>query len=171
MNESQLPKRFDPIHLGKVGFCGKGSLSVETMERLVERLCQRDGTLAVTLVLGRDESGVTVAKGDISGEFQLICQRCLETMSLPIALQYQCAFVQDERALERLPATYEPVIVTEYVETSTMIEDEVLLALPIVALHDTPACSARSQAVSSEDEKVSPFAVLSELLKAKQVEK
>jgi len=51
----------------------------------------------------------------------------------------------------------------------TLLEDELLMALPLVPMHEscpvTPVFSARDPAVEAEQAKPNPFAVLSQLKK------
>ncbi len=49
--------------------------------------------------------------------------------------------VLDEQAVKSLPVGYEPVLMlNRQIKVADMVEDELLLNLPIIALHDAGAC-------------------------------
>jgi uncharacterized protein len=172
MRDGKLLVTFDPIRMGRNGFKGSGFIAVSQMRRLAQRLSDTGDKLEVALEIGQDDQDITFARGTVNGDVTLICQRCLLPMRLPIQIEYQVAFVDNEYQLDQLPAHYEPVITDEFVKTATMIEDEVLLSLPIVALHPAGKCNVNVQADTvsppsrSDDE--SPFAVLRALKDANQ---
>jgi len=59
------------------------------------------------------------------------------------------------------------MVVTGEMDALALVEEELLLALPMMALHDTESCHASFEAQEEEDEapalKPSPFAMLSRL--------
>jgi uncharacterized protein len=68
------------------------------------------------------------------------CQRCLEAVDIPLALDRAFRFVADETTAATLDAELEDadVLVDDGpFDLLTLIEDELLLALPIVPMHDT----------------------------------
>jgi uncharacterized metal-binding protein YceD (DUF177 family) len=73
-----------------------------------------------------------------------------------------------------LPATYEPLLVGDAADLSDIVEEEILLAIPVSPVHETDCKSAEQQAALKADvegseaiedlgERDSPFAVLEQL--------
>jgi uncharacterized protein len=78
--------------------------------------------------------------------------------------------VQGSEQTQTLPDAYEPVEVDDHgeVDLFQLLEDEVILSLPIVALHADEDCAVKAEHMSfgkieSEHERENPFAVLKEL--------
>ncbi len=95
----------------------------------------------------------------VDGEVVLTCQRCLGPMTKPLQLRSRFLIAKDEDAAEALDQDddYDVVVGSEAFETDTLIEDEVLLALPIAPRHAVCPAGAGSVAPST---KPSPFAAL-----------
>ncbi|KAA1446822.1 hypothetical protein F1E15_26235, partial [Escherichia coli] len=78
-----------------------------------------------------------------------------------------------DEQVEALPEEYEPIDVNEFgeIDLLAMIEDEIILSLPVVPVHDSEHCEV-SEAdmvfgeLPLEAEKPNPFAVLASLKKS-----
>jgi uncharacterized protein len=169
---SGLPDRIEPLVLALAGRRFSGELALATLGRLGSLLASQDGAFRVDLEFGRDESGQPYLAGRIRGEVELLCQRCLEPMVHPVDAEVRLAMVQDDEEAARLPAHYEPLIVaTESMELAPILEDEVLLSLPIVALHSEPhPCATEDRAPREKAvvKRENPFAVLARLKRDNQ---
>jgi uncharacterized protein len=88
-------------------------------------------------------------------------------MSLPVRSNVTLAFVEGIDEAEMLPESLDPVVVENgLVILMDLIEDELLLALPQVAMHPPGECVAHAgEHVPAGDEPLgkNPFAVLAEL--------
>jgi uncharacterized protein len=88
----------------------------------------------------------------------LTCQRCLQPVRHELAARVELMALVDESALSQLPGDVEPLLTGgQPVRLADLVEDEALLALPIVASH--PGCLPPSHD-KSRDEDGHPFAVL-----------
>ena len=98
------------------------------------------------------------------------CQRCLEPMALDLEIARALRFVADEATAEALDANSEDDVLAlpRSLDLHDLIEDELLLALPVVPMHgicphDLPISAGTPvDAVEPEPAK-NPFAVLSSL--------
>lgn len=72
-----------------------------------------------------------------SAEVAMTCQRCLEPVVEPISVDRQFQFVRTEAEAERLDAEvdHEILAVTRELDVIELLEDELLLALPLVPRH------------------------------------
>jgi uncharacterized protein len=100
------------------------------------------------------------------GEVQMECQRCLKPVAVPLSADRSFLFVQGEAAAAELDAESEDDVLalTRVLDLRLLIEDELLLALPLVPRHETcPQPLAFAQEAPPEDEVPHPFAALASL--------
>ena len=150
----------------------KREYALARFERLADRLQRTDGSVAVDLRATRvgDSAGL---EGVLVAAPWLLCQRCLEPFQAAIESPVRIAFVSDDAAAEQLPQDVEPVEMDAgRVDLAALVEDELLLALPLVPMHPTAADCANAQAVTADEEAAGtaspthrPFGDLRELLK------
>ncbi|RME33458.1 MAG: hypothetical protein D6786_07640 [Gammaproteobacteria bacterium] len=132
-----LPVIIEPFRLAAKGSTLAGTLETATMSRLLEAVHGCAERVSVELRFERDEQGVTTLRGRVTGHVELICQRCLEPMGHDIDAEVCLGAVRGESAMQALPGEYEPLVVGEEggYPLATLVEDELLLALPIAAMH------------------------------------
>lgn len=113
-----------------------------------------------------DELGVPFVSGELKAKLPLICQRCLEPYLFVVDQLSTLAWVRSEQEAERLPLRFEPYLVdTNPLILNDVIEDELLLALPQIPMHEQSTCSAskwlNKEPIEPVDESVdNPFSVL-----------
>lgn len=166
----RLPDTIDPASLTAAGREYHGPLPVAGMQRLVEALHDSASPdLNIQLFAARDAQGVRYMEGRIEGTLHLTCQRCLGLLLWPVTLDFRLALVQGEAEAERVAGEYDPLLLDdERVSVRSLIEDEVLLALPDFPQHDAhESCSLpdyrQEELNTTESEKPNPFAVLEKL--------
>jgi len=146
-----------------------GALPVRDLGRVADRLTAHDGALMISVRLAADPAGHIVLTGAVQGRLWLRCQRCLEPCSWDVALQLDVALIDNEAAESRLPAEQEAMVVDDgLLRLPQLIEDEVLLGLPLVPRHVDPADCIRlpgagAPAAAEANERPHPFAALDAL--------
>lgn len=102
---------------------------------------------------------------------EMTCQRCLELSVHELAVDTQIRFVATEAEAEALdPDSDEDLLSMEHpLNLRELIEDELLLELPLVPMHDEcplhlPS-SVGEEEIVGEVEKANPFAMLAQLKK------
>jgi uncharacterized protein len=162
-----LPDRLDLIATAEAGRVLRGRIPVAQLERVLPLLMSDNGVLEVMLELGKAPDGTLYLSGTISGALTLCCQRCLEEMHLPLDIRFCLGLVRSQEAARELNRRYEPLIVSgEPARIADVVTDEVLLALPIVAVHeDMSDCRnlGAEYSASSSESRENPFAVLEQL--------
>jgi len=114
--------------------------------------------------------GLAVAQVAAHGGATLECQRCMQPMSVPVEMRVKVALVATEADGERVPEDLEPVLAPGgRISIGELITEELLLSLPIVALHgEGEPCAARPEPPAAGDggqDTHKPFARLADLLK------
>lgn len=162
-----LPKQGDPRKFAQQGISLEGFVPVAALPRLAEAVQEATGNVQVDLVFGINEEKKKVVTGHATADLALVCQRCLEKVSVPVKSDISLAIVWDEEAAEALPEYLDPWIAGEGVaDFYNMIEEELLLSLPAVAYHEEP-CVDRQMFTSGKPVEVkktkNPFQVLEQL--------
>ncbi|MDX1656615.1 MAG: YceD family protein [Candidatus Competibacteraceae bacterium] len=169
---NHLPDRIDPWKLAASGGCLKGRLPLDGMPRLASLVEEVRRTARLELWGRRDEQGLSFLQGRVEAGVILRCQRCLGPMEALLEAEVNLAPVHSEAHAEALPRHYDPLLVGEQmISLGDLVEDELILALPVVPLHQDPGdCEANGyRPTADEPETVkgdNPFAVLSTLLKS-----
>ena len=108
----------------------------------------------------------------VQASFPMECQRCLTPVDVPLEVERSFRFVADEATAEALDDDSEEdlLAMSREFDLRELIEDELLMALPVVPRHDE--CPAAVPLASSDDdfeeantEKPNPFAALAALRK------
>jgi len=142
-SSDRLPDFIDPIRLAEQQRELRGQIPLSRMHRLASSLAVAEGLVDVDLRFGIDELGVRFMSGRIHAELALICQRCMEAMRVPVEAEVSLGLTRSDNEAERLPENYEPLLVgAEPMPLSAIVEDELMLALPIVSMHAPEQCPA-----------------------------
>jgi uncharacterized protein len=140
------------------------------MTRLAASLASTGGSVAYEVDFDRDELGIAYMAVRAQAELAMVCQRTLETFVLPIAIDTRLGLIVREEEEAGLPEGYEPLMVeNDHLRPADVIEDELLLALPLIPVKPG---AAESELVWSsgpdiepepEPERENPFSVLGRL--------
>jgi uncharacterized protein len=194
----RLPELIEPVRLAEKNSLLEGRVSLARMKRLAPSLykgaaggnenesSENQGELEVKLQFGIDENRQANIRGRIVGNIQLICQRCMQAMTFKVDNKVSLAIVGTDTQAANLPGYYEPLVTDEEgnVSLTELVEDELILALPTVAMHDIKECPAGDRFVSKQERpkqgqvsdadqdvesgRPNPFAVLEQLKKKKE---
>jgi uncharacterized protein len=149
----------------------EGTLPIAGMSRLRDLLAGTDGVVRFGLDFGRDSLGTDYVDVRAEAALTLVCQRSLEPFVLPVAVNTRLGLLKLERDEAGLPPDCEPLLVPESGRLcpADVIEDELLLALPLIpidpnsSLPDEMTSHAMEADVSDAGDAGNPFAVLREL--------
>lgn len=166
-SHKQFPRLGDPRKFAQQGVTLEGKLPIAELPRLVDAVEDTAGEIKVELEFGINKEGKRAITGKAHGDVQLVCQRCLEPVSVAIESNISLAIVWDEEMAKSLPEYLDPWIVGEGVaDLYEMIEEELLLSLPPVAYHSEPCLDSNlytsGKPVEVKETK-NPFKVLEQL--------
>lgn len=174
---SRIPEYIDPWHFGEVGKEISGYIELSQLTRLAKLLVEKEGKAEFVLRFRKGEKQRVHITGYVCASLKLACQRCLEPACFQISTEIDAVAVEGFDEAVQLPDEYEPLMADEkLIRLYDVVEDELLLALPYVAMHPEGECQAASQNIGwspnvvNEDKdqtKPNPFAVLADL-KSKQ---
>lgn len=150
----------------------QGQLPVSAFSRLGEVVASPEGVVTYELDFGRDEFGVAYVAVRAQAGLTLICQRSLEPFQLPVEVDARLGLIVEESEEASLPPGYEALLVEQdgKLDPIATIEDELLLALPLVPVnpdHELPddVIGSGGDDTLPQEESENPFAALRGLIK------
>lgn len=151
--------------LADVGAVRQFEMPLASLPRLAGDLAESAGAASGEVRFSRERSRV-LADIDVQARVPLRCQRCLRTVWIDVDQQSQVVLVAEPQAADELDPAIEPLLAPEgRIAVSELVEEELLLALPLVPRHeDLAECDLRPLE-PVEEEVQRPFAGLGELLK------
>lgn len=173
MQKIKLPLTIDAKRTAQKRLDYQGCYTPEQVTRLAESVASVDSDVDVDLRFEIDPQRLAVIKGTAEVDVSLECQRCGNIFPLHVHATYCFSPVTSDEKAEALPEEYEPIDVNDFGETDllAMIEDELILSLPVVPVHESEHCEVSDAEkvfgkLPEEVEKPNPFAALASLKKS-----
>ena len=171
---AEVPEVLDAWRMAAARRRFEGRLPLSAMARLADLLADPEGEARFALEFGHDALKVPFAELQVDAELPLVCQRSLERFLQPVSLTQRYALVREadgdgEDVEAGLPPGYEVLMVADdgLVRPAALVEDELILAVPLVPAKPGSEPVERDWAVPEEDEqRASPFAALAALKKS-----
>lgn len=178
----------DPLRLDVAAFTAdagrlEGAWPGADLERLADSQTLPQDTVAAAVQWQLQGERVATSVGDhehwlhltASSTVWLTCQRCLQPLAESLVVDRRLRFVRDEAQAEALDAESEDDVLAmpRWLDARELIEDELLLALPLVPRHGQcpqalpMSVEADEGPADAADERPNPFAVLKSLKPAK----
>ncbi len=135
-----LPQLVDPMECLAQQRVFEGVVESEQLPRLAVQLC---GSSPITyqLSFNQDESGRCIVRCVLNTCLKVLCQRCAQRMDFPLALESSLCVIVDDRLADDLPERYEPLVAVEgMISLADVVEEELLLAIPMIPRHDMMQC-------------------------------
>jgi uncharacterized protein len=162
----------EPRQFARERAAASGSSRAGSLPRLAELLFETEGAeqrgadvveyRVAGFMTAKDEPALRI---EVRGELGLRCQRCLERLAFPLALRREIVLVagadefaapgDEEESVDTIPAVGR-------IELHELIEEEILLALPMAPRHPAGECHLHTEQADSQAS-ASPFAALARL--------
>jgi len=156
-----------------------GKVPVAELPRFQDVLESPQGILSYTVCGGVDKQGSHYLHLSVTGRCRLLCQRCLEGMDHPVQLDTRL-LLRDQASLDALGEVdveeeFDSILADAHLDVLNLLEEEIILSLPIAPRHETGACQAAGggnrplrpslpqEAQDRHQEERHPFAVLEKL--------
>ncbi|MEO8003867.1 MAG: YceD family protein [Betaproteobacteria bacterium] len=141
-----------------------GKLAIADLQRLHYVLFEPSGEVEYKLSGSVDREGVAWLRLHLDAKLSLLCQRCLGPMEFREQAMRKFKLVPQGQSLgdpADEPEDFEQIHAEEDLDIAALVEDEIILTLPMVAVHEDGKCAAPQSA--DDGEKKSPFSSLSVL--------
>lgn len=157
----------DGLEFARQGRRTVGKLEIDALPRLREAMAAASEPLRCEVV-GRQEGRKSWLRLRVEGELWIQCQRCLEPMRYELDVDTDLQLIapgepwpEELQEDGSLVLEADAVAADEPLALSELIEEEVLLVLPIAPRHERCEPPARND----DKQATSPFAVLAQLKK------
>ena len=150
--------------------CFAGQVALSELKRLgelipLEGAGAQERNIEVNFEFLRNEFDVPMVAGRLQASLELECQRCLQPLEYPMVVDFRLMIDASDEMVEH---SSEDTLYSDdgYIEIEEVIEDEMILALPLVAMHEDTACNENWQVAELQAEtprRENPFAVLQQL--------
>lgn len=153
----------DGLEFAKAGSNLQGAWPVVEFRRLRDALRSDQGALRYELRGVPEERGQPALRLRVDGALQLVCQRCLGALEYPLHIEVALLLAATQAEVDAQPLEAEgpeSIVAGKEMRVRELVEDEVLLALPIAPRHE--ACAGG--AVEKAGTRQTPFAELRGLM-------
>ena len=177
----------DPKALNRIDFCapqsyqGAGFLEIAALPRVAEEASSvepGDGFHWEFKTHFADSPGSEprqILELVVKGRIHLVCQSCLQDCGLDLAQKSRFVMVATEEEADAFPMEddqQEPLVASQHFDLLGLIEDEILLSMPLIPKHPKGACQAHiasfggsSEATGAPEKPQNPFNVLKNMKK------
>lgn len=155
----------DPIDFSRQQREISGQWPVTALDRVKTAVIEDDALVSFIVSGAVDANRRAVLSVRVAGEVHMVCQRCLEPVTVPLAISTDITvFVYEDRMAEAEADNpdLEALMLDDARDVKVLVEDEILLDLPFAPLHDECA----DLPYGEDEEKLpaaSPFAALAAL--------
>ena len=191
MNRNQvLPQvelSADPKALSRIDFCapqsyqGAGFLEISALPRVSEEVSSvesGDGFYWELKTHFADSPGSEprqILELAVKGRIHLVCQSCLQDCGLDLAQESRFVMVATEEEADAFPMEddqQEPLVASQHFDLLGLIEDEILLSMPLIPKHLESACQPHAssfsdvgEAADASEKPQNPFNILKNMKK------
>lgn len=158
-----LPAVIDPLRLADEGAWLHGVLGLTGMPRLVEMCADDQGTVSIDLQFERSAQGLRQMRGPLRATLRVVCQRCMQPFTLTIAADTWLILLNPGEPSAIAADEADTLVVTKPLPLSEVVEDELLLAMPMIAMHAPGECQASAPGPAAVHGENNPFAALGKL--------
>lgn len=154
---ARKPEMVNVARLIAAGSDLHGHLPLQSLERLGDMLVESEGEVEYNLHFGRDEQGRQMITGELGATVVMQCQRCLAPVSIRLQRPMAWECVWSEAQFPNIAPGHDPyLMVEEPVPLAGLVEDELILSLPLVARHEADEACAPPRFSSGEDRQEQP---------------
>jgi uncharacterized protein len=138
------PGRFDAYRLAHERGVVEGSVDPHRLPRVADVLADGPAVIEWRIEGTKDAIGRPALTVALKGPVTLTCQRCLGDFDWPIDQRSEVLLARDERELAALDADSESevVLADASLDPLTLVEDELVLALPFAPRHPEGDCDS-----------------------------
>lgn len=152
------------------GFVWQGAVAFDILPRLAEYVPQGATTtpLTMSVTLNKDKDNIVWLAFTVDGVLPVACHRCLLPTSEELSGEYRIAIITHDSQLpyvedEEYVYLSECLVDERYLPIVALIEDELILGLPLSFGHDDCQMAYNEPEPIVEEPKENPFAILATL--------
>jgi DUF177 domain-containing protein len=125
----------DGLQFARAALERRGVVNMQRLPRLSQLQCSTGG-LEYHARGGRAGNGKPCLWLSVTGSVELTCQRCLDPIEVPIAIDAELQLAEDLREISEADDEIDRVLASRNMDVAWLVEDEVILALPMSPRHE-----------------------------------
>ena len=160
------PALIDGFEFARAGQELRGSLDIDAFKRLDDVLFDSEGSVDYEVKGERDVRNRPQLAVTVSGTLHLQCQRCLGSLDYEVGVESTLLLVERDAPYDEElddPEAPDMIEANPELDVLVLIEDEILLSLPLAPRHPDGACESRLGQSSGSARRQSAFASLEAL--------
>jgi uncharacterized protein len=156
----------DPFGFARAAGQLQGQLAVSTMPRLQDQLAGNAGEVKFSVRGGLDLLDRPQLELEVTGALKLLCAHCVKPLDYALDLRTRVLIAHPGAVPldDENPESPEWIEAGQELNVQELVEDEILLGLPLSVRHAQGQCSSDSQEAFGKKTVDSPFARLATLL-------
>ena len=144
MTSQNIPPLISARKAAIAGITYSGVVQGKDIGRVAAAVLEIEGPLSVSLRFDINEGRKRTVEAKIEGRVSMQCQRCRKPVSVLVETCSTLTVVAHDEEAASVLRTTEPLLLDgDDLDVYSLIEDEVLLTLPIVALHSIDPVQAK----------------------------
>ena len=175
MQTVKIPLSIEPAKAALKRMTYDGIIVKGNLSRLNEVAEVLTDHVNVSIECGVDPQDLVVIQGTATASLELTCQRCGKGLKAEVTADFVYTPIRNaaKESEDPIPEAYDEIELDEFGAISLvhLVEDELMLALPIVAMHEPKDCELGNKNMSfgelapeaTVQEKPNPFEVLKKL--------
>lgn len=124
----------DSLRFARSALEQRGRVEMQDLSRLAQMRGSTEG-LEYHLRGGKADNGKPCLWISVRGCVQLPCQRCLDPLPIPVAVDAELQLAGTLREIAEADDEVDRVLASRCMDIGELVEDEVILALPMVPRH------------------------------------
>ena len=166
MLSGPLPDSVNFVEYIESGASLRGFVPLSRFVRLCDLIESKEGDVEIELCFVQTNMGSVTAVGTATASVELVCQYCLELTSSRLLIDVNVRLVETDTELYALAPSVDGIVVDiPRLSLTELIEDDLILGLPMVPRHQTP-CTEIIKGKGKDSRR--PFADLSKLFYVKE---
>lgn len=140
-----------------------GELPLSSMPNLRDSQNSSDALARAEMqVVQRDDDQIVLV-GTVSVALEFTCQRCLQPLQQTISADFELVLVKNAQQLSKVSSDDDAIVVEDSLELAPLLEQELILTLPMIAKHDDCKMAYKNTDDGSAERR-QPFSHLKDLL-------
>ena len=137
-----IPACVNPRALSSQNMCMEGIVPRNALSRLNDAVCGLLRDASATLNFKVSQESFCELNGIVEAKVEVICQRCLEKCQINLSSAFAFVIVDSEQEEQKLRNNRDAwVVAGGSGDLHSLLEDELLMALPPVSYHKNSACN------------------------------
>ena len=162
----KLPKKINFFNFAKKEVKLNGDYKISELSRLSEIASNENDKVEVDLFFRLENGRIPCVEGIIKTILVLDCQRCLDSLQVDLKVSFDIAFARNEFQADNLDEKFEIYLIgeeEEELDTKNLINDEILLSIPMAPSHDFECGLKTDKGDIVEEVREHPFDALKDI--------